>query len=284
MCYVTYSWRGTPAGWVLLLPLLLGGDGGPAADASPAQSLTLPAGAETRWRVEGPEEISTYAAFPVADVAAQLPAGLRFVTLADIGAEWRIVREHLQTHPEHRDYGISFIAVLRHRRFSIDDRELTLRGDSALAQWWAYVTTADRGVADTTMSSVLTLGFWIPDQPYTAYMRSKGHHAEPGDIRLSRDATGVWRGSVSAPGLRVEGQCRAADTAQPLEGGTLTLCTPRATIDRVVRVGFTPYRERVCDRPAPWTMTGEHPLARAVPIGTTSFLSHFDMLGGVVRP
>jgi hypothetical protein len=130
---------------------------------------------------------------------------MRFVTLADIGAEWRIVREHLQARPEHRDYGISFIAVLRHRRFTIDDRELTLRSDNALAQWWAYVTTADRGVADTTMSSVLTLGFWIPDEPYAAYMRSKGHHAAPGDVRFSRDPAGGWRGLVSAAGLRVEG-------------------------------------------------------------------------------
>jgi hypothetical protein len=69
----------------------------------------------------------------------------------------------------------------------------------------------------------------------------------------------------------------------PLEGGILTLHAPTPFGGGPVAVGFTPYREHLCDEDAGWSLEGSHPLGRASVIGTTSFLTGFDMLGGRIR-
>ncbi len=109
-----------------------------------AQVPPLPERAQTRWEIGGTDEIAVQLLFDSAAVAERLPDGLRFVTLADVASKLPAARVYLAAHPEHAQYGVSFLEIARQDHFSIDGREPQWRKNGAIALWFARVTPTGR--------------------------------------------------------------------------------------------------------------------------------------------
>jgi hypothetical protein len=252
-----------------------------------ARMPALPAGAQTRWVVKGPEEIVAYAAFDPATVAERLPADLRFVTVGELaagGARW--AADHLAEHPAQGGWGISFVEIVRAGTFSIDGRSPRWPKHGAAALWFARVAPADSSTDLGFGRPLLVLDLWLPDSAYVTFMRSRGHHATYGDVSLARTPGGRWRGSIDVPGLHVDADCLPVG---PVAGGALSagsqaLFPPRTSgLDRVVRIAFAGHRERECGRDAEWTLRGSHPLACSVVLQPTLYEYGYEMVGGAYR-
>jgi hypothetical protein len=88
-----------------------------------AQVPALPVGIQTKWVVDEPEEIVGYLIFDPATVKEKIPSFLRFITVEELAADQILwAREHLSEYPEHADWGISFIEVVRMKTFEIHGR------------------------------------------------------------------------------------------------------------------------------------------------------------------
>src|SRR4029453_15889477 len=75
------------------------------------QVPTLPEGAQTRWVIAGNEEIAVQLLFDTARVRGPPPEGLRFGTLADVASRLPAAQGYLAAHPEHAQYGVSFLEI-----------------------------------------------------------------------------------------------------------------------------------------------------------------------------
>lgn len=252
-----------------------------AAGASPP---TLPAGARTTWVVERPEEIISWRAFDPATVRDRLPAALRFITVGELSAgEVRWARDLLAADPDRAGWGVSFLEIVRMGTCTIDGRAPAWPREGAAALWMARVAPADSTRDLGPGQPWLTLDFWLPDSAYAAWMRKKGYHATPGDVRLGRRAGGRWAGSVTLGDLRVTADCRPVGPVggRPASAGAQVFFPPaNSSVTDVVRVAFAGHRERACDSTSTWQVIGAHPLAGSVALGGTSFEYGYRLRGG----
>jgi len=253
---------------------------------APAQIPALPAGAQTKWVVAGPEEIVTYMIFDPATVAGRLPEYLRFITIGELAASnvpWAM--EHLQKFPAHADWGISFLEIVRMKTFTIDGRSPIWPKDGAAALWFARVAPSDP-VGDLGLGKpFLALEFLLPDREYVAYMSGKGHYASYGDVRLSEDANGAWLGSIEAEGLGATVTFSPAGEIDRSGSAGMQMIFPPANsgIGGFVRIAFAGHRVRPCGESGSWKFKGVHPLAKGMILGDDSFQFGYDLIGGAYR-
>lgn len=251
-----------------------------------AQIPALPPGSQTKWIVAGPEEIVSYLIFNPATVGERLPKFLRFITIKELsegGVPW--AREHLGQNPAHADWGISFIEIVRMKTFEIDGRLPKWPEHGAAALWFARVAPADPARDLGPGKPFLALEFWLPDKEYVAYMRSKGHYASYGDVRLRKDADGHWLGSIEVVGLSVSATCSPAGEVAGFGSAGMQAIFPPANsrMTDFVRIAFTGHRERSCADGATWKFNGTHPLAKGMILGATGFQFGYDLIGGAYR-
>lgn len=254
-----------------------------AVAAGRAPVPALPDGARTTWVVERPEEIINWRAFDPATVRDRLPAALRFITVSELAAgEVRWARDFLAADPQRAEWGVSFLEIVRMGTCTIDGRAPVWPREGAVALWVARVAPADSTRDLGPGQPWLTLDFWLPDSAYAAWMREKGYHATPGDVRLGSRAHGRWSGSVTVNGLRVMADCAPVG---PVSGGAASSGAqaffPPATspVQDVVRVAFAGHRERGCDSTSTWRVFGTHPLAGSVALGGSSFEFGYTLRG-----
>ncbi len=269
--------------WRCLLLALLLGSLALAADAR-AVLPGLPAFARTRWVVQGPEEIVTYLAFDPDAVRDRLPSGLRFITvgeLADGGVTW--AREQLGRRPALASWGVSFLEIVRARTFTVDGRAPRWPSHGAAALWLARVAPADPGADLGPGRPLVALELWMPDRAYARYMREKGYQAAYGDVRLRRDSSGRWLGSVEVPGLEVTVACRPAGPVGggPMSAGMQAFFPPaNSTVTDTVRVAFAGHREQACGSGTSWELRGTHPIVGGILLGETSYQYGYHLIGG----
>ena len=265
----------------LSCPAMLAGD-------TPVQVPQLPAGAQTRWVVAEPEEIVAYLVFDPATVEHLIPPKLRFITLDELaagGVVW--AKEHLIKYPERARWGISFFEIVRMRTFMIDGRAPDWPTHGAAALWLARVAPSDPAVDLGPGRPFLTLGFWIPDREYAAYMVKKGYYANYGEVRLRQGAKGAWIASVKANGLDLAAECRPSGpvTGVAQSAGMQAFFPPRTSSTKdIVRVAFAGHREQVCEKGSIWNFRGTHPLVHAEVLEPASFQFGYRMNGGTYPP
>jgi len=252
----------------------------------PAQIPALPEGAQTKWVVTGPEEIVTYMIFDPATVAERLPEYLRFITIKELahgGVLWAM--EHLEKFPAHGEWGISFVEIVRMKKFEIDGRSPHWPENGAAALWFARVAAADPAKDPGPGKPFLALEFWLPDRDYVAYMRDKGHYAAYGDVRLRRDANGAWLGSIEAKGLSAAAMCSPAGEIVGSGSAGMQMIFPPANsgISGFVRIAFAGHRIQSCAAGGTWKFKGVHPLTKGVILGSTDFQFGYDLLGGAYQ-
>ncbi len=251
------------------------------------QVPALPAGARTQWVVRGPEEIAGYLTFDPATVGSRLPPALRFITVQELasgGVGW--ATDYLAAHPAQGSWGISFIEIIRARTFTIDGRAPNWPADGAAALWFARVEPSDPATDLGPGRPLLVLAFCLPDSAYAAYMRARGHFADYGDVKLRRDSTGHWRGSLRVPDLTVAVECTPTGPVSGGAGsaGTQALFPPAtSTITDVVRIAFAGHRVQECAEVSPWTLAGTHPLAHGVILSPSTVQWGYELLGGAYR-
>jgi|SRR6266571_4702171 len=250
---------------------------------TPAQIPPLPDGAETHWEIDGVNEIGVRMLFDPSTVAERLPPGLRFQTLQEIAPKAAPLQGYLAAHPEQAGYGISVLEVVR-QRLVIDGREPKWPQDGAVGLWFAKVTSTSlaneraRGSADMFLF-LLTL---FPDRDYVEYMRRKGHYATYGDARLKKDESGMWHGTIQSADLRVEGACMpSTETLQKEGSGSQTLYAPRGEGDHFLIIAWSGHEDHECN--GKWTITGSHPLSKAVTMGSSIYACCYRLQGGGYR-
>lgn len=244
-----------------------------------AQIPTLPDGAVSTWIVDGAEEIITHVIFDPRTVAERLPSGLSFVTMTDlVKAGNAQAQAHLETFPNQADWGVSFLEIVRQEVFRIDGRAPKQATGGAFALWFAGVKPApDNPRAEPGR---LVLELWVPDSVYVEYMLSKGHYASYGDVRLSRTAEGVWKGSIVVPDLRVRARCRPAPDVRALPPGKQLLYPPAGSaVNHKIRTAYAGHQERICDE-EDWQISGSHPLSSAERIGGSVVQFGYRLDGG----
>ena len=239
-----------------------------ASSGTPSQGPALPAGARTRWIVADPHEIVVYVTFDPARVERERPRTLRFITIDELAAgEVRWAADYLARHPAHRNWGISFLEIIRAGTFTIDGRTPDWRTHRAAALWCARVApsdpTADVGPGRLLRPRVLGArpGCTSPTYaagattPPTATSRSKTMWPAPGGD------------SIDTGGLAVTARCvpSGAVTGGAGSAGAQVLFPPLSSGMRdIVRVAFAGHRERECGDGSSWQLRGIHPLAGGV--------------------
>lgn len=262
---------------VLGMPCLLGIGSGVAM----AQTLELPGGASTAWIVEGPSELVEWRTFDPVEVAHLLPEGIRFETIEEVASrqiEWAV--EYLAGHPEHEDWGISFLEIVAAETFTIDGRSPDWPVDGAAGLWFARVTSADDlgpGVP------FLVLELWVPDQAFVNYMRGLGHYATFGRVRLARPEPGMWRGSITIDDLTVFATCRSEGQGGGTSNsvGAQVFVPPQTSgIAEIVRVAFAGHETRNCAARDEWSIAGTHPLSGSRRIAPPTLQFGYRLVGG----
>lgn len=253
---------------------------------APAQIPVLPEGAQTKWVVAGPEEIVSYLIFDPVTVEKRISSFLRFITIGEL-AEGNVpwAKEHLNNYPVHANWGISFIEIVRMKTFEIDGRSPKWPEHGAVALWFARVAPADPAGDLGPGKPFLALEFWLPDRDYVAYMRSKGHYAAYGDVRLRKDPAGNWLGSIQVAGLSVSARCSPAGEIEGFGSAGMQIIFPPADsgITNFVRIAFAGHQIQSCGEGASWKFKGVHPLVKGMILGASSFQFGYDLLGGAYR-
>lgn len=273
--------------WPSLLALSLSCPAVLTGDA-PVQVPQLPAGAQTCWVVAEPEEIVAYLAFDPATVQHLLPTKLRFITLEELaagGVTW--AKERLTEYPKKAHWGISIFEIVRMRTFTIDGRAPVWPEHGAAALWMARVAPSDPATDLGPGRPLLTLGFWVPDRKYAAYMRRKGCYATYGDVRLRLSPKGEWLASVKVEGLSLSAKCAPSGptTGGAQSAGMQALFPPATTSTKdIVRIAFAGHREQSCDNGSIWNFRGTHPLVHCDVLEPSSFQFGYRMIGGTYPP
>lgn len=251
----------------------------------------LPPGGTESWEIQGLEEIATFVLFDPKMAGVTLPAGLRFVSARD--AKRPEAQKYLRKRPDHAEWAFSFIEITRQRSFLVDGKAPTLPENGGIGVWFALVDASqlaeeigkdrfDTIIAPSLYSAfgaVVTLGIWIPDREYVAYMRARGHHAEYGMVTLVKGSAGVLRGEIRLDDLRVR------SSATPHGAGrvdamtrTQALFAPGETVTHALVLAGSNARHR--SYTADWSKQGDHPLARGVFVGPTYFVTYGAPLKG----
>jgi hypothetical protein len=253
-----------------------------AANA-PAQNLSLPEGAKTKWVVNGPEEIVSYLIFDPATVKDRLPSFLRFINIEELAVSdisW--AKEHLKENPTHSNWGIAFIEIVRMNNFEIDGQSPKWPEHGAAALWFARVAFTDTRDNLETSKPFLALNFWLPDSMYVSYMRSKGHYASFGDVRLQKKSDGEWIGSIDADGLHVSCSCIPNRNIESSGSSAIQIIYPpeHSGIKNFVCIALAGHKIQSCEEGSSWIFKGVHPLVNSIILGSTSFQYGYDLLGG----
>ncbi len=250
---------------------------------APAQNLSLPEGAQTKWVVDGPEEIVSYLVFDPLTVKEKIPSFLRFITINELAVEqipW--AKEHLSKYPAHADWGISFLEIVKMKTFDIDGRRPKWPENGAMALWFARVAQSDSTNELGQGKPFLALEFWMPDSMYVSYMRNKGHYASYGDVRLHKNSEGKWMGAIDVAGLSVVCECMPSRSVEGFGSNGMQVIIPPAKsgVMSIVRVAFAGHQEQLCEEDATWKFKGVHPLVNGMILGPSSFQFGYSLIGG----
>ncbi len=153
-----------------------------------SQALTVPAGVQTRWVIENPEEIVQYITFDPSTVESKLPDALRYITINELALDnvgWAI--NYLDDYPSNGSWGVSFLEIVRMETFMIDDKLPDWPRHGAAALWCARIAPSDPSTSLGFGRPLLVMEFWMPDNAYISYMKDKGHYASYGDVSLYQD-------------------------------------------------------------------------------------------------
>ena len=252
-----------------------------------AQIPALPDSAQTKWVVDGPEEIVGYLIFDPATVEDRLPSSLRFITIEELATDHILwAKDHLHKYPTRADWGISFIEIVRTKTFEIDGQTPAWPENGAAALWFARVAPSDPMSKLGPGRPFLALEFWMPDSMFVAYMREKGHHASYGDVRLHKDSEGKWLGFVEVEGISVVCECTPANGEEGFGSVGMQVFFPPAHsgVTSIVRVAFAGHQEQPCEEKAFWKFEGVHPLVNGVILGNSTFQFGYDLIGGTYHP
>lgn len=254
------------------------------AASAQAQVPQLPPGAQSRWVVEGPEEVVGYLTFDTATIHARVPRSLRLVTigeLASAGRSWATA--YLAAHPGHEDRGLSIVEIVHANVFAIDGREPNWPPHGAVALWFARVAWNGEPPIPGTGQPFLLLNLWVPDSSYVAFMRRRGYPAGAARVWLERGEDGAVRGAVAVEGLTIMADCRpdGAISGGPGSRGVQTFLPPGdSRIHSAITVAFAGHRIQDCREGAVWQLTGNHPLAQGTFVGSSSFEWGYQLVGG----
>ena len=103
-----------------------------------------------------------------------------------------------------------------------------------------------------------------------------------GDARLKRDESGMWHGTIQSVDLRVEGAgVPSTETLQKEGSGSQTFYAPRGEGDHFLVIAWSGHEDHECN--GRWTISGSHPLAKAVTIGSSIYGCCFRLQGGGYR-
>lgn len=250
----------------------------------------LPPGGTTSWQIQEVEAIVTFVIFDPKDPAVALPAGLRFVSAREV--ELLELQEHLKQHPEHSDWAFSFIEFVRPTAFLLDGKALTLPENEGISVWFAPVDHSQLAADDSTdkveaviassTEGMLGLGFWVPDRDYVAYMRTRGHRAEYGNVALVKDSNGTFQGELQLADLNVKASATPQGEVRSEPGAYMqVLFEPGERVENAVVLAGGNVRERDCT--AEWTKKGDHPLSRGVLVGPTYLVVEGPFRGSAYR-
>jgi len=107
-------------------------------------------------------------------------------------------------------------------------------------------------------------------------------YATYGGARLKRDESGMWHGTIQSVDLRVEGACvPSTETLQKEGSGSQTFYAPRGEGDHFLVIAWSGHEDHECN--GRWTISGSHPLAKAVTIGSSIYGCCFPLQGGGYR-
>ena len=248
---------------------------------------TLPPGGMTHWEIHGAREIVTFAVFDPKSPGIELPSGLNFIPAREIKIPQVI--EYLKEHSEYSDWAFSIIEITKQKGFIIDGRALAAKKDDAIGLWFAPVDASNLSekipaeafnkFIKPAIGAALVLGVWVPDKEYVAYMKSKGHYAEYGDVTMTMDSAGIYRGEIRLDNLVIK------NTARPLEGeqkdpteGTQLMFSMGSEVVRTIILSGSGAVHKNCN--AEWNIVGSHPLSRAVLVGPTFLTTYEKPLNG----
>lgn len=234
------------------------------------------------WRIEEPDEIVSYRTFDPALVADKLPAEVEFVLIGDVadqGLSW--AKRHLERHPDHRDWGISFLEIIRADTFSIGSEEPDWPEGGAAAVWFARLRAKDTTAEYYGQTLYLALGFWLPDHEFVQHMNDNSYFAAYADITLRRQGDQDWKGSIHTHDLDVRASCEPiGDIHEYSSGGRQYIIPPAdSEIDDVIRVDFIGHKIQECETLTDWEISGEHPLASSVSLNDMSYQFGYSLTG-----
>ena len=249
-----------------------------------SQALTVPAGVQTRWVIENPEEIVQYITFDPSTVESKLPDALRYITINELALDnvgWAI--NYLDDYPSNGSWGVSFLEIVRMETFMIDDKLPDWPRHGAAALWCARIAPSDPSTSLGFGRPLLVMEFWMPDNAYISYMKDKGHYASYGDVSLYQDQEKKWRGSIQAKNIKVIMSCNPS--GQVFGGanssGAQSLFPPLSSpVNHLVKVVFSGHREQECDSTSSWSFQGTHPLAKGILVGTSRYEYGYSLIGG----
>lgn len=248
-----------------------------------AQIPTLPEGSNSQWIIKEPEEVVSYLIFDPETIKERIPPFLRTITINELAISnisW--AKEHLKENPNHNDWGIGFIEIIRAKVFEINGQSPKLPEDGATALWFVRAALLDSlkdvGLDQTTF---LAIEFWLPDSVYVNYMRDKGYYANYGDVRLRKIADTVWIGTIDVQDLNVSIQCIPKTSIERIGSyGIQSIFPPiQSGIKEFIRIAFAGHKIHLCKESSTWIFKGSHPLVKGIILGESSFQYGYELIG-----
>lgn len=249
-----------------------------------SQVPALPEGGQTKWIVEGPEEVVSYLIFDPLTVKERIPPFLRFISIEELAndqVEW--AKDHMLKYPTQASWGISFIEIVRMETFAIDGHSPNWPNNGAVALWFARVAPKNPKIDLGPGKPFLALDFWMPDSNYVSYMLDKGYYASYGDIQLYKNLDDRWTGSIKTNDLSLVLKCKTTHKVEGFGSRGMHIIFPPAqtSIKNFTRIAFAGHQELLCEKGAIWKFQGTHPLVCGVILGETIFQYGYELVGGV---